>query len=346
MSFLIVTFVCAGLSYNSKNESKNYIYRKINSIQYVEDKEDYSDSEGITKSTSVVSFIYPDMMRVESSFDKLKLSTIEIYNGNNYLFYDNVSNKISKRECFKGDFPDVINTSKNIVDMLNSGKYELMGYEDKDDKKIEIAGTKYKSEGHSYIYKVWITYVNDVTLPLQEEYFVDNVVVSKSAYTYLKVNEFTDKNAFTVQSLPNVCLINDGVEPKYVDNFNEIKKYTDFKFAEPEGIPEEYELIGISLYPPVKSPMAVFSYGKDKYRLEFIEQNKKPFEANGIIGEIPCKFERTSGGVYIMWNHGNITITLHSDAYIIKDAISAAEEMADGRLRINGDILNAKEVGS
>lgn len=311
---------------------KKYSFKNITSIQYQEIKETSGTGDGRQVKTSTITYVFPDKLRIESIGNT---KTIEIYNNNKYINYDEASNDIKVKECFPPEKPYVTEIEKKMSNILNEGNYEFFGYEEKEGKKLEVIGINKDLDGRNYKHKLWITEINTVVLPVKEQYYIDNQIVSETIYIYEKINEPIKADVFETVSLPQVEIIKDGLMPKYVESFNEAQKYLNFMLLIPNSIPIGFIPSEIGVIPPVKKPTFYCIYFKDGNRVYLSERNsEKVYSTNASIGEFPCLVDRNDEQVSITWTQNNIHIILEGDEEIAKDIIFIAEQIAGGKLNL------------
>lgn len=311
-------------------------FKRITSIHYSEVKETYGIGDGKNTENNIITYVYPDKLRIESSGTK---KSIEIYNFDIYLYYDITSSHIKSKECFPPDEPYITEIEKKMIDILKNEEYEFFGYEERNNKRLEVIGVRSKSDGHNYMRKLWITEINGVILPYIEEYFIDNVVVSKSSFEYYKVNEPVNPNNFTIESLPKLKIINEGVLSKNMNSFKEAQKYLNFNLLLPKQLPFGLIPSEIAVVPPVKKPSFYCIYFKDGYRIYLYEKGEKgAVKPNSSLGNLPAEFIIEDEKVLLGWNQGNVFITLTGDEAILKDIITLAEQISGERLVKNDNI--------
>lgn len=337
MLFLLSIIFMIILIFYYQNNHKNALYKfgdssfkNITSIQYYETKETYGLGDGKHIKSSSITYVYPDKLRIET-FGSSK--RIEIYNHNKYFFYDNENNQTKYKECFPPEKPYITEIEKKMVNILNKGEYEFFGYEERDNKRMEVIGIKSRMDGHSYMHKLWITNFNDIILPVKEEYFIDNVVVSKTTYAFQKVNEAIDPVLFESSSIHGSEVKKDGYLPKFVNTIEDAKKYLNFKPIIPNTSPAGFIVSEISVIPPVKSPSfncIYFSEGRRIYLTEKVETEN--IIGNAVLGNKSCIYERVDGSVNIKWKEGNIVITLQGAEELSSEIIGIAEMISGGNL--------------
>ncbi|SKA90681.1 Outer membrane lipoprotein-sorting protein [Caloramator quimbayensis] len=299
----------------------------IKSIKYIEKKEVLGVKSGINKTVSEISYVYPDKLRIES-LDNIK--NIEIYNGNKYIHYDG---KIKIKECFPIDKPNILEIEKNINDSINNKNYEFLGYEIKDNKRLKVISIKWKLNDHNYMQKFKLQEIKGITLPYMEEYFVDNVVISKTTYDYLKVNETLKEDIFKIESLPSSDIINDGVLSKTVESYEEAQKYLNFRIIVPDKIIDGFIPWEIGIIPPAKYPSFYCIYFDSGNRIYLNEsEGSLDLPPNGIIGEYPCRIDIENETVILKWKQENILIALSGDTKNMIQIVKIAQSMAKGTL--------------
>jgi hypothetical protein len=168
---------------------------KILAIQYKETSETYDKINEIKITNTYTSYIYPNKLRIETSgVSKI----IEIYNGKRYSYYDSINKQYKRGISFSKRLPSVIEKGALLDKIIKSGEYEFFGYEEKDDKKLSIIGVVKETDGHAILNKYWFEKLHNTNLIFKEECFIDNTVVSKTTYIYLKINEVIDKKLFNI----------------------------------------------------------------------------------------------------------------------------------------------------
>lgn len=336
--FLLLGLISGILSIDNKKSIESFNvnnqFERITSIQYSETKETYGIGDGKNIENNKITYVFPDKLRIESNGIT---KYIEIYKYDTYYYYDLGSGYIKAKECFPPDEPYITEIEKKMINILKSGSYEFFGYEEKDSMRLEIIGVRSKEDGHSYMHKLWITEINKVILPYMEEYFIDNVVVSKSRYQYFKVNEPVNPNAFSIESLPKLKVVNEGVLSKNVQTFKEAQRYLNFDLLLPRQLPFGLIPSEIAVVPPAKKPVFYCVYFKEGYRIYLNEsKGKTKIKPNATLGELPVEFKIDDEKVLLSWNQKDISITLTGDEAILKEIINLAEQ-------ISGEMLVKKE---
>lgn len=312
-------------------------FERITSIHYSETKETYGIGDGKSIEKNVITYVFPDKLRIESSG---ATKSIEIYKYDTYLYYDFTSGYIKSKECFPPDEPYITEIEKKMINILKNGEYEFFGYEERDNKRLEIIGVRSKSDGHSYMHKLWITEINKVILPYMEEYFIDNVVVSKSSFEYYKVNVPVNPNVFTIESLPKLKIVNEGVLSKNMESFKEAQKYLNFELLLPKQLPVGLIPSEIAVVPPVKKPSFYCIYFREGYRIYLYEKGEKGIvKPNAMLGEFPAEFTIEDEKIILSWNQKDIFITLTGDEVILKYVINLAEQISGEKL-VKDDNIN------
>lgn len=309
------------------NNSSIQFNMNIKSIIYREKKEILGVNNSIKTSYYEISYISPDKLRIESLENK---KTIEIYNGNRFILYDG---KIKVKECFPIEGPNIIEIEKKIRDIIKNKNYEFFGYEVKNNRLLKVIGFKWELDNHNYMQKFWIGDINEITLPFIEEYFVDNVVISRTTYSYVKVNETINYNLFQIESLPSSDIIIDGVLSKTVESYDEAQKYLNFNIILPKNLPTGIIPWEIGIIPPVKSPSFYCIYFDRGYRI-YLNESKGilNLSPNGKIGDIPCRVDLKNETVTIQWKQNDVLIVLNGDIKIIDQLFKIAESIAEGNL--------------
>lgn len=312
-------------------------FEKITSIQYSEIKETYGIGDGKHIENSKITYVFPDKLRIESN---AVTKSIEIYNYDTYLYYDYRSGCIKSKECFPPDEPYITGIEKKMINILTSGEYEFFGYEEKENKRLEVIGVRSKADGHSYMHKLWITEINKVILPYMEEYFIDNVVVSKGSFEYFNVNEPINPDIFSLESLPKLRVVDDGVLSKNMETFKEAQRYLNFTLLLPKQLPVGLVPSEIAVIPPVRKPSFYCIYFKEGYRIYLNEKlGKNQINPNSFLGKFSAEYSIHDEKVLLSWNQDNISITLTGDEVILKDIINLAEQISGEKL-VKDDNIN------
>lgn len=311
--------ICSSFSIQSNKEIKSIIYR--------EKKEILGINNNINTSNYEITYVYPDKLRIENIGG---YKSIEIYNGNKFILYDG---KIKVKECFPIESPHIIEIEKKIRDIIKNKEYDFFGYEVKDNKMLKVIGLRWRFNDHNYMEKYWIGEVKEINLPFIEEYFVDNVVVSRTTYNYIKVNESISDSLFQIASLPSSDIINDGVMSKTVDSYEKAQKYLNFKLILPEKLPLGFIPWEIGIIPPVKSPSFYCIYFDRGYRI-YLNESKGILDvaSNGKIGNTPCRIDIKNDTITIQWNQDGTLIILNGDNKISDQLFKLAESMIQGNL--------------
>jgi hypothetical protein len=168
-------------------------------LQYKEITETNDKDNSITIKTSNVTYLYPNKLRIETLG---KIKTIEIYNRKRYIYYNVNSNIIKNIPLYNKVIPPVLEKSRNLDKIIKGGSYEFFGFEEKDDKRLQVIGVISETDGHQVLHKYWVEKLLNSYLVYKEEYFIDNIVNSKTTYVYLKVNEQIDDTFFDFNYLP------------------------------------------------------------------------------------------------------------------------------------------------
>lgn len=292
---------------------------QLKTIQYRVVTESFSLSQGKFIKKQDIYYIYPYKLRIDTISEN---KTVEIYNGEKHYYYDDITNKVRVKEAFPPKEPYVLEIMKKVSDVLNSGKYEFFGYEERDNLKIEVLGIKNKIDGNSYMHKIWIADINGKILPVREEYFINGQVVEKSEYTYEKINQTIDNNVFEPSSLSASEIIDDGYLAKHIDTIDEAKKYLDFTPKLPIDIIPSY----ISVTPPSKNPSLTLVYINNNKRIILNEwRGKLDFIPNAKFGNINAVEILDVDKVTIKWNQDGIVFEILSDKENINELINLAE---------------------
>ncbi|WDC83480.1 hypothetical protein PL321_12240 [Caloramator sp. mosi_1] len=98
-------------------------YSTLKSIKYHVLTESYSESQGKFVKHQDVYFIYPNKLRIDTVSDT---KTTEIYNSEKHYYYDEITNKIRVKLSFPPKEPYVVEISKKVIDVINSGRYEFL----------------------------------------------------------------------------------------------------------------------------------------------------------------------------------------------------------------------------
>lgn len=168
---------------------------KISMLYYKETSETHDKIKGIRITNSYVSYLYPNKLRIETIGETKK---VEIYNGKRYIYYDEVSRQAKTGITLSKRIPKALEEGIKLDKIFKTNQYEFFGYEEKENKKLMVIGVTLETDGHIILDKYWIEKIYNTNLPYKEEQFIDNCVVSKTTYTYLKVNEVIDKNIFKI----------------------------------------------------------------------------------------------------------------------------------------------------
>lgn len=340
LSVLIVIFARI-LSIDNRKSTQSFYtvkqFERISSIQYSETKETYGIGDGKNIENNKITYVFPDKLRIESSG---ATKSVEIYNYDTYLYYDYHSGYIKSKECFPPDEPYITEIEQKMINILSNREYEFFGYEEKENRRFEIIGVRSRADGHSYMHKLWITEINKVILPYIEEYFIDNVVVSKSSFEYFKVNEPINPNLFSIESLPKLGIVADGVLSKNMETFKEAQKYLNFSLLLPKQLPVGLIPSEIAVIPPVKNPSFYCIYYKEGYRIYLNEKfGNIQITPNSTLGKFPAEFAIDDEKVLLCWYQNNISIIITGDEAILKDIISIAEQISGEKL-VNNDNIN------
>lgn len=292
---------------------------QLKTIQYHVVTESFSLSQGKFIKQQDIYYVYPYKLRIDTISEN---KTVEIYNGEKHYYYDDITNKVRVKEAFPPKEPYVLEIMKKVSDVLNSGKYEFFGYEERDNLKIEVLGIKNKIDGNSYMHKIWIADFNGKILPVQEEYFINGQVVEKSEYSYEKINQTIDNNVFETSSLPSNEIIDDGYLAKHLDTIDDAKKYLDFSPKLPVDLMPSY----ISVTPPSKNPCLTMVYINNNKRIILNEwRGKIDFIPNAKFGNINAVETIEDDKATIKWNYDGIVFEITSDKTNISEMISLAE---------------------
>lgn len=180
---------------NEKVDSFNILKskEKIVMIQYKEISKAYDLSRNINQSISYVTYLYPNKLKIETQG---KIKTVEIYNRKRYIYYDINSGSVKSKAFYNKITAPVIVKSRELDKIMKEGNYKALGFEEKDDKKLEIIGVTSGDEEHQLLHKYWIERILNTNLIYKEEYFIDNIVESETTYIYLKINEQLEDGFF------------------------------------------------------------------------------------------------------------------------------------------------------
>ncbi|GFR34398.1 hypothetical protein [Thermobrachium celere] len=304
---------------------------KLKSIKYHVLTESFSESQGKFVKHQDVYFVYPYKLRIDTFTD---VKTIEIYNDEKHYYYDDNTNKIRVKQAFPPDEPYVIEIIKKVSEVVDSGRYEFFGYEEKNNLKMEVLGIKNNIDQNSYMHKIWITEINGILLPIKEEYFINGQVVEKSEFTYEIVNDSIDKDVFEISSLPNVEVIDDGYLAKHFDSIEETKKYLNFQAKLPISLKPMY----ISVSPPSSNPSLTLVYIVNNKRIILSEWvGKMNYKPNAKLGNINAYLLKTDNNVSLKWIQDNIVIEIYGELQSFNDIIMIAEEITHSKFTIQGE---------
>jgi hypothetical protein len=312
---------------------EKYNFKVITSIQYSEIKETYGAVDGRNLTNTTITYVYPDKLRIEKNG---KTKTVEIYNNNRYIYYDDINNKIKLKECFPPDNPYISEIEKRMAEIFENGDYEFFGYEEVENRRTEVIGIKSKLDDYSYMHKLWIAEINGILLPIREQYYINNSVVSKSTYNYLRVNEPVNPELFTLGSLPKTEAVEDGVIPKYVKSLVEAEKYLKFKLLVPDKLPEGFIETEITVIPPVKNPSFRCVFLKEGNKINFVQgKENMVLKSNGTFGSIPCEYAEKDGKISLVWNQNGFHLVLSGDIDTEGEIRIIGEQIAGGKLVLN-----------
>jgi hypothetical protein len=172
---------------------------KIIMLQYKEITETNDKNNNITIKTSYITYLYPNKLRIETQG---KIKTIEIYSKKRYIYYD-INGDIMKNIAFYNKIiPTAVVKSRELDKIIKNGSYEFFGFEEKDNKRLQVIGVISETDGHQILQKYWIENLLNTNMIYKEEYFIDNIVITKTTYIYLKVNEQIDEKYFDLDYLP------------------------------------------------------------------------------------------------------------------------------------------------
>lgn len=311
--------MAARLVLNSKIDK--FKEEQLKNIQYRVVTESFSLSQGKFIKMQDIYYVYPYKLRIDTIADN---KTIEIYNGEKHYYYDDITNKIRVKEAFPPKEPYVLEIMKKVSDVLNSGKYEFFGYEERDNLKIEVLGIKNKIDGNSYMHKIWISEINGKILPVKEEYFINGQVVEKSEYTYEKINQTIDGSLFETSSLSASEIIDDGYLAKHLETLEDAKKYLDFYPKVPNDMIPSY----ISVTPPTKNPSLTLVYINNNKRIILNEwRGKLDFIPNVKFDNINAVEIIEEDKIILKWDFDGIVFEIISDKENINDVIKLAENI-------------------
>jgi hypothetical protein len=172
---------------------------KILSLEYKAVCETYDKMKGIEVESTNTYYCSPSKLRIETS-SEAKGVEIEIYDGRRHSHYDSFSKYYKSDVSFlkRPPLPGVIDKGTILDKILKSKEYEFYGYEEKDEKIFCVIGVTKETEGHVLLNKYWFEKAYNTNLIYKEENFIDNTVVSKTTYIYLKINDQIDKKLFTI----------------------------------------------------------------------------------------------------------------------------------------------------
>lgn len=289
----------------------------ITSIKYKEIREHSGQGNGRIVSIRVFTYAYPNKLKIEGSEGG---GIIEIYNKDSYMYYDIQKNKLIKKKCFPTDKPYVLEIENIIKNVVKDGRYEFFGYEERDNKRLEVIGVKFKDDEKSYMHKLWIWETKGLRLPVTEEYFIDNRVVSKVDYIFFNINEVIPIEEFEIKVSPEVKIEDGGAMPKYCNSFDEAQKYLNFTLRLPQKLPVGLIPSEIGVIPPIKNPSFYCIYSKDGYRIYLDEAiSKDEFETNTIMGKTKCQYTIKDERIIIKWKQEDLVIVLNGDIELRED---------------------------
>ena len=313
---------------------KNVIVRTddtlLRSIQYRQTTESYGDSFGKSITESIVTYKSPCLLKIENSSAK----TIEIYNRNQYIYYDQIKNKMQIKECFPIDELYQTDMEKKIEQITMDNNYEFYGFEMSGNIKLRVVGMKYKIDQNRYMKKLWIGEINGILLLFKEEYYIDDAAVSKTIYNYLKVNEEISDDVFDEALLSKAEAVKEGVVPKYFEQFCDAQKYFKFKLQLPNRLPEGYLPSEIAVIPPVSSPTfycIYFSFNGERIYINECSKSDK-ITSNALLNDIQCQIIIADEAMSIQWKQKGVSICITGDKNQYDDIVFFAENTAGGRL--------------
>lgn len=306
------------------------VRRGITAIQYKETKEQYGEGDGKKTSVKIYSYAYPDKLRIESLGDE---KVVEIYNDDKYIYYEVSKERIKVKECFPPDKPYITEMEKRMNDIRGMGNFESFGYEERDNRRLEVIGIRWRDNEKSYMRKFWIGEINGIRMPFTEEYFIDNRVVSKVSYVFLNINEPISPDAFQIEPGLKNKVIQDGVIPRYLESFDDAKRYLNFTILLPRNTPDGLVASEIAVIPPARNPSFHCIYFKESCRI-YLDERKdgKEFETNTRFGNKNCFFTKSDEKIILKWEQKGVIITINGDVELEDDIMQLFQEISGEKL--------------
>lgn len=302
----------------------------ITAIQYKETREQYGVGDGKKSCVKIYTYVYPDKLRIENLGDE---KVVEIYNHDKYIYHEISKDRIRIKECFPPDKPYITEMEKRMKDISGMGNFESFGYEERDNIRLEVIGIRWKDNEKRYMRKFWIGEINGIKMPFMEEYFIDNRVVSKVSYVFLKVNEPISPEAFQIEPALKNKIIQDGVIPRYVESFEEARRYLDFIILLPKNVPEGLVISEIAVIPPSKNPSFHCIYFKESCRIYLDERTDgENFDTNTRLGNIQCFFTKNDEKIILKWEQKGVIITINGDVELEDDIMQLFQEISGEKL--------------
>lgn len=297
---------------------------KISSIQYTMVKESFSESEGIFKEKIDVSYVAPNFQRIDTHYEKSGLRVSEVFNEKEY--YILIEDQLRLKDSMGVEEPHIISISKEIDGLITNDVYKFYGYELKEDLETLVIGYEWGDESHGYRIKYWIADLSEMSLPLIEEYFIDNKLVARTTFKYSSINKEIDSDLFNLNT-NHVNLVKDGYIEKYIWNLDEAKKYFTFKLINPGGI-LGYKCVGYYLIPPKEKCKLGIILFNGKEKIVLLQGDKSDVEMNDEINGLPpCKYEVIGNSFMLEFNTSDRHIKIQGSILNINDILKFSKEL-------------------
>lgn len=262
--------------YDEPGISMEAVTKSISRIITIEYRQIIKTS-GNEKDTVEMHYYYrrPGYLRTETK--SRGCISIDIYTPSGMYEYFPQSNTAYYREKWKDDKPISFQLEDKIADINISGKYEYLREESISGMECEVIRRVDQEEGSINEHRIWIGSMDNLKLPVREEYLTDGEEVMVCEYQYISVNREIPNSIFELKASADLKVYNIEGIPKTVKDEKEAEKYIGFDMVIPQYLPSGFEVREICVIPPAKSPAVLVTYLSD---MDTIYLNEKKTEAD------------------------------------------------------------------
>lgn len=298
--------------------------KSINTIEYAQLIKTTAAGENMVK----MHYYYkrPYYLRVETISGNNK--NIDIYTPEGMYEYFPQSNAAYYREKWKDYKPVSFQMEDKLSDIKIKGKYEFLKMDNVFGVDCEILRNVDEDEAGVYEHRIWLGSIDNIKLPIREEYLTDGDVTMTCEYQYISINHDLESSLFQLKPSENLKIYDAEGIPKTVKDEKEAEKYVKFDVDIPKYVPKGFKINEICIIPPIKNPSVLVTYGSDidtiyysqkwvdKSELE-IQENDKVGKAGGIKFAVRKLF---NDSVSVRWINNGIEFEF-SGSYTLKEEI-------------------------